>query len=142
MLVDGGASDHFVDDELVPGLRQCMTEYEKLDQPKPIETAGNKKVFTTATGTIRGHIINHSGQPIPVRIFVLIIPGMGCHLFSSARAMKSGVSTILETGNPRLQLDTTTSLLSNLHQRDAGMRSLEVSLRALDGVTYGKPKTR
>ncbi|CAN0560803.1 unnamed protein product, partial [Laminaria digitata] len=98
MLVDSGASDHLVDGELIPGLRQGMTEYQKLDQPKPIETTGNMKVFATATGHVCGHIINQSGQPIPVRIFVLIVPGMGRHLFSSARAMKSGVSTILETG--------------------------------------------
>ena len=144
MLVDSGASDHFVDSELIRGLQQGMVEYRKLEQPKPIETAGNKQVFATATGKICGHIINKSGPPIPVRIFVMIVPGMGRHLFSSARAMKSGVSTILETGNPHLQFDNKTSLLLNQHQKDAGMCSFDVSLRALDGVTYGrseKPST-
>ena len=115
MLVDSGASDHFVDGELIPGLLQCITDNQKLGQPEPIETAGNKKVFATATGTIRRHIINRSGQPIPVHIFVLIVPGMGRHLFS-ARAMKSGVCTTFETGNPRLQCDNTASLLLTQHQ--------------------------
>ena len=115
MLVDRvRASDHFADDELIPGLGQCMTEYENLDQPKPIEIADNKKMVAAAIVTIRGGII-HSGQPIPARILVLIIPGMGRHLLSSTKAMKSVVSTILETGNPRLQFDTTMSLFLNQH---------------------------
>ncbi|CAN0437044.1 unnamed protein product, partial [Scytosiphon promiscuus] len=135
-----GASDHFVDDKFIPGLRQGMTEYQTLDQPKPIEIAGNMKVFATATGKICRHIINQSGQPIPVRISVMILPGMGRHIFSSARAMRSGVSTILETGNPHNQLDSKTSLTSNQHQ-NAGMCSFDVSLRALDGVTNGRTKT-
>ncbi|CAN0529167.1 unnamed protein product, partial [Laminaria digitata] len=94
--VDSGASDHFIDDELLPGLREGMKEYKTLTEPKPIETAGNKKVLATATGTICGHIINQSGEDIPVRISVVVVPGIGRHLLSSARAMRSGVSTILE----------------------------------------------
>ena len=88
MLVDSGASDHFVDEDLVPGLRQRIRGLGILEEPKPIETAGNKKVFVTATGTICGHIINPSGKPLPVRIFVYLVPGMGRHLFSSVTAMK------------------------------------------------------
>ena len=117
-------------------LQRRMAEYQKLDQPKLILTGGNKTVFATATGEICGHI-NRSGQPIPVRIFVMVVPGMGRHLFS-ARAMKSGVNTILETGNSHLQFDRKTSLLLNQHEEDAGLCSFDVSLRAMDGVTYGK----
>ena len=135
MLVDSGASDHFIDDELLPGLREGMKEYKTLTEPKPIETADNKKVFATATGTICGHIINQSGEDIPVRISVVVVPGIGRHLLSSARAMKSGVSTILETGNPHLQFNKDTSLLLNQHQKDAGMYSFDVSLRASDNTT-------
>ena len=93
------------------------------------------KVFVAATGTMCGHIINQSAQPIPVCISVMIVPGMGCHLFS-VRAMRSGVRTILETGNPHLQFDSTTSLFLNQDQKDAGISPFDVSLRALDGVTY------
>ena len=135
MLVDSGASDHFVDDELISGRQQMMRRYRKLDTPKPIVTAGNKKVFATGTGTICGHIINPTGLPIPVRIFALIVPGMGRHLISSATAMKSGVNTILQQGNPHIKFNSTTSLLLNQHNKDAGMCSFDVSLRSRAGIT-------
>lgn len=140
MLVDSGASDHFVDDELIPGLRQSMTGYQTLDQPKPIEIAGNIKMFATPSGKMCRHIINPSAQPLPLRISVMIVPGMERHLFS-ARAMRSGVSAILETGNPNLQFDGVTSFHLNQHQKDVGMCSFGVSPHALDGVTYGTSKT-
>ena len=56
MLVNSGASDHFVDDELVPGLRQRVKGLNILQKPKSIATVGDKQVFHTATGTICGHI--------------------------------------------------------------------------------------
>ena len=97
MLVDSRASDHFVDDELNSNLRERMSGYKTLDEPKPIETAGKRNVFATATGTILcGHIINTTGQRIYIRIFTFIVTGMGRHLFSPATAMKSGVNTILQ----------------------------------------------
>ena len=116
-----------------------MAEHQKLDQPKPIVTAGNKTVFATATRKICRHITNQSGQPIPVRIFVMLVPGKGRHLFS-ARAMQSAVNTILETGNPHLLFGSKTSLLLNQNEEDAGMCSFDVSLRAMDGLTQGKSK--
>ena len=66
-LENSGASYHFVDEDLVPGLRQRIRGLRILEEMKHIETAGNKKVVTTATGTICGHIVNPSGKPI--RIF-------------------------------------------------------------------------
>ena len=138
MLVDSGASDHFVDEELVPGLRQRMRGLKILDEPKPIETAGNKKCFATAQGNICGHIINPSGKPIPVRIFASLVPEMGRHLFSSVTAMKSGVTTILRAGNPQLQFNKDTSLPLNQHGEHAGVCSFDLSLPTVDGKTLGK----
>lgn len=50
MLADSGASDHFVDDELIPGLHRGVREYKKLKKPRPTEISGTKE-FATATGT-------------------------------------------------------------------------------------------
>ena len=43
MIADSDAADHFVDDELIPGLRQRTMTYKKLEEPKPIDTAGNER---------------------------------------------------------------------------------------------------
>ena len=88
MNVDSGASDHLVDEELIPRLRDSMQDYEKLKEPKIIVTAGSKEVLATATGTIWGYIIDQAGQRVPVRIYVMIVPRLGRNLFS-ATAMYS-----------------------------------------------------
>lgn len=52
-IVNSGASDHMIDDELIINLRGSMRYFERLKESKTIATAGNAKVFATATGTIR-----------------------------------------------------------------------------------------
>ncbi|CAN0464242.1 unnamed protein product, partial [Laminaria digitata] len=113
MIVDSGASDHLIDQELIPKLRDSMRDYKKLKEPKTIVTAGNEKVFATATGTIWGYIIDQAGQRVPVRISAMFVPGLGRNLFSAVKAMNSGVSTILKTGIPHLKFNSNTSLPLN-----------------------------
>ena len=113
MIVDSGALDHLVDDELIPRLRDSMKGYKKLKLPKVIVTAGFKEALAMATGSIWGHIIDQAGQHVPVRISGMIVPGLGCNLFSAVKAMNSGVSTILKTGNPHVQFNSNTSLPLN-----------------------------
>ena len=43
MIVDGGASDQLVDDELNPRLRDNVKDHKMLKEPKIIVTAGNKE---------------------------------------------------------------------------------------------------
>ena len=88
MIVNSGASDHLVDDELIPRLRDSMKDYKKLKEPKIILTAGNKEVFATATGTIWGHI-DQAGQRVPISVSAMIVPGLGRNIFSSVKAMNS-----------------------------------------------------
>ena len=130
MLVDNGASDHLIDEELIPRLRKSMRDYKKLKDPKTIITNG-KKVFATATGTIWGYIIDQAGKRVPVRISAMFVPGLGRNVFSSIKAMQSGVSTILETGNPRMQFDSSTSLPLTQHPENKGVCSYDVFLRTL-----------
>ena len=130
ILVDSGASDNFVDDEvddeLVPGLQQRMRGSEILDKPKPLATAGNEKAFATSTGTTRGQVINPSDQPISVR-----------HLLS-VTMMKSGVIAILRAGNLHLQSNSEIALLLNRHGKNAGMCLFDVPLPAVDSKTLTK----
>ena len=126
MLVDSGASDHLIDEELIPRLRKSMRDYKKVNDPKTIMTNGNKKLFAAATGTIWGYIIDQAGKRVRVRISVMFVPGLGRNVFSSIKAMQSGVSTILETGNPLLQFDSSTSLPLTQHPEDKGVCSYNV----------------
>lgn len=98
MLEDSGASDHLVDNDLVPGMRQSMRDHTEMNCLKPIVTAGNKKVVVTATGTICGYIINQAGWSVPVRISAEVVPGLGRDLSrglapSSKRATPTRCST-------------------------------------------------
>ena len=115
MPVDSGASNYFVDEDLVPGLQQRIRGLRILEGPKPIETAENKKVFAPATGTICGHVMNPSGKPIPVFISAYLVPGMGRHLLSSVKAMRSEVITTLRAGNPQIQCNKEFLLRLNQH---------------------------
>ena len=131
MLVDSVASDHLIDAELIPRPRKSMRDYKKLKDPKTIMTNGNKKLFATATGTIWEYIIDQAGKRVPVRISASFVPRLGRHVFSSIKAMQSGVSTILETGNPHLQFDSSTSLPLTQHPAVKGVCSYGVFLRTL-----------
>ena len=73
MLVDSGASAHFVDENFIPGLRQRIRGLRIMDKSKLIETAGYKKIIATATGTICERINNLSGEPMPVCIFAYLV---------------------------------------------------------------------
>ena len=129
MRVDSGASDHLIDEELIPRLQKSMRDCKKLKDPKTIMTNG-KKVFATATGTIWGYIIDQAGERVPVPISAMFVPGLGRNVFS-IKAMQSGVSTILETGNPHLQFDSSTSLPLTQNPEDKGACSYDVFLRTL-----------
>ena len=89
MIVDSGASDHLVDDELITRLRDSMNDYNKLKEPKIIVTAGSNEVIETATGTTWGYTIDQAGQRVPVRISVIIVPGWGQHLLRQSNELGS-----------------------------------------------------
>ena len=70
----------------------------------------------------------------------MIAPGLGHSLFSSVKAMNSGVSTILKTGNPHTRFNSSISLPLNQHPEDKGLCSYEVLLRALGGYSNDTPE--
>ena len=100
IIVERGASDHFIDDERIRTLRNVMRDPKKLKDPKTMVTVGNEKVFAAETGAIWGYIIDHAGQRVSVRISITFVPGLG-RIPCSIKATQSGLSTILEMGNPQ-----------------------------------------
>ena len=138
MLVDSGATEHFLDDELIPGLKQLMQDYNLLEEPKKIVTAGNQVLLGTATGILPCVITDQNGSTHQVGFPSLIVSGLGRHLFSSSAAAARGTSTIIEAGHPRL---TRGDIIVPLQQLDGdmGLSSFEVGLGAESSVLEAPP---
>ena len=62
VMVDSGASGHFLDPFLIPGLRGLMSDYCSLDVPHKIVTVGQYVLQGIAKGTVRGHVNDVSGH--------------------------------------------------------------------------------
>lgn len=56
LLVDSGASDHYLDDH--SGLRERLSDYVRLEEPPELTTTGSHKLKRVATGIISGYIID------------------------------------------------------------------------------------
>ena len=131
MIVDSGASDHVIDEELIPKTRESMEDYKNLKEPKIIATNANNKVFATATGTVWGYIIDLAGKRVPARISAMFVPGLGRNVFSSIKKMQSGVSTILETRKPQLQFDSSSCVVRFRPPNTQKTRAYTVIVRAI-----------
>lgn len=124
-MADSDTSGCLVDDARVL-LWHSTRGYKELKEPKRIVTTANEKVLGKITGAIGSYIIDRAGQRIPVRISTVVVPGLGRNILSSAKAMKSGVSTMLEAGNPHVKFNRCTSLPLHQHPAGKGMRSFEL----------------
>ena len=82
VMVDSGASGHYFDDALIPGLRYRLDNYQKLDIRQWITTAGGHQLEEAGQGLLRGRIIDAQGVQRLIKISVLIVPGLGQNLFS------------------------------------------------------------
>ena len=143
LLVDSGASESFLDDELIPGLKERMREFKELSTPKEITTAGKHTIYGVGTGiisfTIRDSRDSHGAQ-LPVNLRALVVPGLGRNIFAPTAELKNGVRLVLEVGNPHLTIG---GIIIPLKQdlRDQGMGSLDIMLqRHPQDELLGKPE--
>lgn len=89
--------------ELIPGLKDRMKDYELLDVPRTIVATGNRELRGTATGIFYGTIVDQTGKTHRVGFPSLIVSGLRHQVFSSSVTMKWGITTILVEGNPNLR---------------------------------------
>ena len=68
MLVDSGATEHFVD-ELISELTEKMLNCTVLNTPKNIRAAGKQALLGTATGILSGVITDKAGDKHEVSRF-------------------------------------------------------------------------
>ena len=95
MVVDSGASSHYVDDKIITGIKTKMFEYKTLKTPSIITTAGMHRLHGTATGKLRVNVTDSFGEKQTVILPVTIVSGIGRNLFSSVAAHSRGFKTII-----------------------------------------------
>ena len=95
MLVDSGSSKHFVDPKLVHGVESTKQVYNPIDPPMEIKAAGHNTLFDIAQGTLL--VVACDTQDIcrTVKLPIVLVPGLGRNLFSTAMAAQKGVKTII-----------------------------------------------
>ena len=94
MTVDSGASSHFIDNRLLPGIEQRMLNYVHLEPLVIINVAGGHRLLAVGKWIL---IVAEDQQGIqqPVQLPVTIASRLGRHLFSGGTAATNGVSMVI-----------------------------------------------
>ena len=94
MLVDSGSSKHFVDPKLVHRVESRMQDYTQISQPMEIKAAGHNTLFGIAQGTLLVVVRDTQDVCRTVKLPIILVPGLGWNLFSTAMAAQKGVKTV------------------------------------------------
>ena len=113
LLIDSGASESFLDYELIPGLKERMREFNELSTLKEITTIAKHTTCGVGTGSISFAIRDSHGAQLQVNPRALIVPGLGRNIFAPTTEVKNGVRFVLEVGNPHLTISEVSSFRSN-----------------------------
>ena len=95
LLVDSGSSKHFVDPKLVHRVESRMQDYTRISPPMEIKVAGDNTLLGIAQGTLL--VVVRDTQDIcgTVKLPIVLVPGLGRNLFSTAMAAQNGVKIII-----------------------------------------------
>ena len=95
VLVDSGSSKHFVDPKLVHRVESRMQDYNQINPPMEIKAAGHNTLFGIAQGTLLVVVCDTLDVCRTVKLPIVLVPGLGRILFSTAMAAQKGVKTII-----------------------------------------------
>ena len=123
LLVDSGASESFLDDELIPDLKTRMRDFKTLSTPREITTAGKHTLHGIGTGIISFTIRDNHGTQLP-------------NIFAPTAELRNGVGFVLEK-KPYLTIRGTVILLKQ-DPRDQGMCSLDITFQRDSHGVLGK----
>ena len=124
LLIDNGASESFLDDELIPDLKTRVREFKTLSTPREITTAGKHTLHGIGTGIIYFTIRDNHGTQLPVNMRALVVPGLGRNIFAPTAELRNGVMFVLEK-KPYLTIRGTVIPLKQ-DPRDQGVCSLDI----------------
>ena len=127
LLVDSGASESFLDDELIPDLKTRMREFKTLSTPREITTAGKHTLHGIGTGIISFTIRDNHGTQLPVNMRALVVPGLGRNIFAPTAELRNEVRFVLEK-QPYLTIRGTVIPLKP-GPRDQGVCSLDITFQ-------------
>lgn len=130
VLVDSNAAEYFLDDELIPDLRDRLMNPTRLNVLEVIITAGDREMLGALTGTMHGSITDQGGKPHRAHFPRTIVPGLGRRTFSSSTAVERGITitTTLEAGDPHLRKGNIVVQLGQQHW-DRGLCAVKVDLQ-------------
>ena len=95
LLVDSGASDHYLDGKLIPDLETILDNYTPITNPFRIIGAGGHVFYGVGEGIITAFAQDMEGQDREVRFKCFNVPGLGKHLFSTGTAQAHGATTVI-----------------------------------------------
>ena len=127
LLVDSGASESFLDDELIPDLKTRMREFKTLSTPREITTAGKHTLHGIGTGIISFTIRDNHGTQLPVNMRALVVPELGRNIFAPTAELRNGVRFVLEKKTYLTIRGTVIPLKQN--PRDQGVCSLDITFQ-------------
>ena len=149
MTADSGASSHFIDNQLLPGIEQKVNHYVQLDPPVTINIVGNHRLYGVGQGVLVVHVLDHIGSEHSVQLHITVVPGPGRHLFWGGSAATRGVTMIIAT-NSYLDMGAFAvplrkhSHCSSLHHLDltteATSRTPDTAFPTISGSNF-KPET-
>ena len=82
------------------------SDYEILEEPRKITTAGKHQLEGDATGVITGTITDKAGVKQAVKIPIVVAPGLGRNLFSVPQATLQGAVTTFAADASRVEADS------------------------------------
>ena len=103
VLVDSEASGHYFNDFLMPEFNRRLLDYTCLTTPRKILTAGGALPDVTGERILQGVITDNCGNGHLVRIQILVVPTIGCNLFSAKTATRNDTVSIFDRENLRLE---------------------------------------
>lgn len=127
MLVDGGATEHLVHDELQvnPGLKDRMRDYFLLNNRRQSWPPATGELRGTATRILCGTIVHQPGKKRDVWFLRLKKSDLGRHVFSSSFELKM----ILEEGSPHSRKGSYVVPLQH-REKQLGLVSFRVEIDA------------
>ena len=95
MPVDSGSSEHFADPKLIRRIEfRIMQDCTEINPPMETKAAGHNTLFGPAQGILL--VVVRDAQDVcrTVKLPIVLVPGLGRNLFSTAMAAPQGANTI------------------------------------------------
>ena len=88
LTVNSKVSGHYFDDATIHDLKHRLQDYVHLTTPRKIFTARGALFNGTVEVVLQGLVTDDNGNQILIRVDIVVVPSIGCNLFSVMTAAK------------------------------------------------------